>query len=392
MDHSLKLIRMNDRELLLRYRAGGGLVFLLLGIPLLCVGALGHFHGSILARCWFLGIAAVLTGSGLRAAVWRDRLSLDLASRTYTRARGFLWKVDFRTGALNEIDSSILSTEVQGGGRGGRYTVWIAGLRFRGASIVQLEAERNEAVARNLAQKLTQALRIPLIDQTVEPPVECAWREVGVPLVARGSKELAATFSTPGELPPPPGRGISLTRVEGSTTITLPVPGIRVEALLLMAFMSVFGFIGCRTVVSMVQAVRSGAEHYWLGWVIGGLFAAIGIGGWFDGVRMMWAQEWLQDKNGALALGSRLLGISFKQVRIDKGTILDIAVRPAESVARNRVPLNQALRAKLPFIGSWQASVAILGQTGTWQFGAALSTAEQEWLAQALRTMCVSRS
>ena len=374
---------------MLRYRAEGGLVPLLFGLPLFYIGVFVHFRGSILVSIGFACAGALLSGFGLRAALWRDRLILDLSRGQYARVRGLLWDAADQTAPIEEVDAIILSTELQGGGRGGTYSVWITSVRFRDKRLARLEAQRDESKARNLVQQLTHTLRLPMIDQTAEPSTEYAWPDVGIPPASRTASADAKSF-VPQQTDPPYRSGIRVTREAGATIITLPRAGFRVEAFLVISFMSIFAYLGCRTLFSMVQALRSGTEHWPGGWLIGLFLALMGLAGFVEGAQLMWRQEWLRDEGDTFSLGSGLPWISRKKIRIEKSEILDISASPTESVNRNRRALAEALRTRLPFVGSWQSSVSILSRKGRWQLGAALSTPEQQWLAGTLRARCIT--
>src|SRR5262249_297118 len=143
--------------------------------------------------------------------------------------------------------------------------VWVAALQFGSVTgTISLEPEGSEANAGALVGKLTNALRLPLIDRTVEPPSRVDWHELGKPLVARRGAERAS---------PPPGSQIFLRQASGFYSIVLPAAGIRAEALLLIAFTSIFLFIGDRTLLGLQEAARTGAEHCWTGWLIGGMLS-----------------------------------------------------------------------------------------------------------------------
>jgi len=144
--------------------------------------------------------------------------------------------------------------------------------------------------------------------------------------------------------------------------------------------------------------LRHRAEASWILLLFAVPFLYAGVVGNFHGT-------WLVARAGFLGLGSlfvglglraavgnQLVGIHYAKTRIAKDEILDVAVSPAESAAGYSALVNHALRARLPIVGSWRASVAILGRGGRQEFGAALSPAEKDWLVASLQAMCKSRS
>jgi hypothetical protein len=389
MDRPFKLIALNDHELLLCHRLDGGWVAVLFGGFVFYAGLFGHAHDWALPWLGFLAIGLLFAVAGVVTALRREQLSLDAVTRRYAYSHGFLWRVRRESGSLDALEAITLSTQTSGGGRGGIYTAWVVALQFTSAvGAVSLEAERTESDARALAETLIQTFRVSLIDWTVEPPAETSWQELATSLMAEPAKNTWQTASPVQISPPPPGSGILFTQLSGRYSITLPPAGIRAEALLVIAFMSIFVYVGGLALLGGVRAVLNGAESYWLAWIIGGMFSLIGIGNMIQGIGTMWAREWLRDEGDSLVLGHRLMGIEYGKTRIEKNSILNVAVSPAESAQGNRARLNQALRTKLPLIGSWQASVAILQQTGRQLLGTALCATSQQWLVEALRSMC----
>jgi len=390
MEHPLTVVRVNAKGIVFRYCRGGTLVPFLLGLLLLYIVAFVQFRGAILLRIAFFCLAVLLLGFVVRAALWTDQLTIDLVHGLYDRSTGPFWRIAHLNGAVKEIDAITLNVELRAAGRGNRYPVWIVALRFDDAHLIKLEAERDEAKAHNLVLQLTRVLNLPLIDQTTEPPVKYAWQDVGVPLVVRAMSSPAVTFATGGT--PPPGSGIHVTREDQSAVIVLPRAGVRVDALFLIGFTSLFSVLGCRTLLVMVEASRTGAENWIGGWVVGAFQAMIGLSGLFHGLNLMWGQEWLRDEGNAFSLGASLLGVSRGKVRIEKAEVLDISVRSAWSLDRNRRAPNEGMAKRLSLVGSAQSTVSILSRKGRWQFGAVLATTEQQWLAETLRGLCVSRS
>jgi hypothetical protein len=199
--------------------------------------------------------------------------------------------------------------------------------------------------------------------------------------------------SPPPQLPAPPSASkIELARVGVYPVIALPRPGFRIDAALVMAFTSAFLWIGYATLRGMVEASRAGAEHYWLGWVIGSWLLLIGASGVLQGITLMLAREYVRDDGSILTLGKRILGIGYGRSSIAKDTVMDVTIGPAESAEGEHVRLQEAMRQKLPSLGSWQPPGAILTKERRQECGGTLSTAEQQWLVEALRLICESRA
>jgi hypothetical protein len=174
--------------------------------------------------------------------------------------------------------------------------------------------------------------------------------------------------------------------------ITLPRAGLRAGALLLIALASIFVWLGFRTLLGMVLAIRAGTEHYWLGWIIGSLLLLTGMSGVTHGITLMIAKEYVRDEGDTLVLGKRILGVAFGKAAVAKYAVIDIAMSHAQSAEGDTARVQRAMREIVPSIGNWQVSVAILQKEGRRNLGVTLRSSEQQWLVDALRTMCESRA
>jgi hypothetical protein len=174
--------------------------------------------------------------------------------------------------------------------------------------------------------------------------------------------------------------------------ITLPRAGFRLGAFLLMGFASTLVWIGSRTLHGMVVAMRTGTEHYWLGWVIASLLLLTGMSGVTHGIALMIAKEYVRDEGDTLVLGKRILGVAFGKAAVAKYAVIDIAMSPAQSAEGDSARVQRAMREIVPSIGNWQVSVAILQKEGRRNLGVTLGSSEQQWLVDALRAMCESRA
>jgi hypothetical protein len=394
MDVPLLLIRSDDREIVFETRANWSWILVGLGGLMVAVALAGHGPGKLGVRVGVLAVASVVAWLGLRAMLWRARLALDLINRRYRRDSGYIWHIGTQTGSLDEIEAVTLSTEIRGGGRSGTYTVWIVELRFRKPlAAVSIEGLGTEADARELITLLTRTLHVSFLDRTVQPTRQVDWKDVATPLVGRPSREGGRDISSPGAIPPaPPASGIEISHTGLHSVITLPLPGLRADALLVIAFTSAFLWIGYLTLRGMVSAIRAGTEHYWLGWVIGSLLFLIGVSGVVHGVALMLAREYVRDDGDTLVLGRRILGVAYGKARVAKDAVMDIAISPAQSAEGDSARVLWAMRDMVPSIGNWQVSVAILQEGGRRNLGVTLRSGEQQWLVGALRAMCESRA
>jgi hypothetical protein len=394
MNVPLKLIRADDGEIVFKSRANRNWIFVGLGGLMVAVALAGHGSGRLGARLAVFAVGAVLTLAGVCAALWRERLVLNLPNRQWRRARGYVWHISTQTGSFDEIEAVTLSTEIRGGGRGGTYTVLVVGLRFREPlAAVTIEGFGTEGDARELIALLTRALHVPFIDRTIEPTRQVDWNDVGRPLVDRTSKDHRGYISSPGAIPtPPPMSGIELADAGDHPMITLPRAGLRAGALLLIALASIFVWLGFRTLLGMVLAIRAGTEHYWLGWIIGSLLLLTGMSGVTHGITLMIAKEYVRDEGDTLVLGKRILGVAFGKAAVAKYAVIDIAMSHAQSAEGDSARVQRAMREIVPSIGNWQVSVAILQKEGRRNLGVTLRSSEQQWLVDALRTMCESRA
>jgi hypothetical protein len=394
MDAPLRLVRHDDREIVLAYRANWNWVFVGLGGLMVSLAFAGHGSGKLAVRIGVFAVGSVVACAGLGAALWRESLTLDLIKRRYHRASGYLWRRSERIESFDETETVTLSREIRGGGRSGTYTVWVVELRFRQPlAAAKVEGFRTEADARELVQLLTGTAHVPFVDRTVSPARQVDWKDVGRPLLAKSSSETAWHTAPPAQIPAPPSVSkIELVHVGVYPVITLPPSGFRVDAALLIAVTSAFLWIGYRTLHGMVEAMRTGTEHYWLGWVIGGSLFLMGVSGVLHGISLALAREYVRDDGKALMLGKRILGIGYSKATVAKDSIMDVALSPATSAEGDSARLQEAMRERLRSLGSWQSSVAILTKEGRQEFGVTLSTVEQQWLAEAVRAMCQSRA
>jgi hypothetical protein len=394
MDAPLKLIRHDDREIAFQYRANGNWILVGFAGLMVSLALAGHGPGKLGVRISVFIVGSVVACLGLGGALWRESLTLDIVNRRYQRASGYVWRISRQIESLDRIETVTFSMSIRAGGRSGTYTVWVVGLRFRQpVAAANIEGFKTEVDARELIQLLTRTLHVPFIDRTVSPARQVEWKDVGKPLIVRPSNETTGHISPPAQLPAPPSASkIELTQVGAHRVITLPTPGFRADAVLVIAFTSVFLWLGFRTLRGMVEAIRAGSEHYWLGWVIGSSLFLIGISGVLHGISLILAREYVRDDGNILMLGKRILGIGYGKAAVAKDAIMDVAICAAESAEGDRAHLQEAMREKLASLGSWQTSVAILTKEGRRQFGVTLSTVEQQWLAEAVRAMCQSRA
>lgn len=394
MDVPLKLIYSDDREIVFENRASRNWILVGLGGLMVAVTLAGQGSGKLGARLGIFAIGAVLTCAGIGAVLWRERLVLSLTNRQWQRARGYVWHVSAQTGSFDEIEAATLSTEMRGGGRSGTYTVFAVGLRFGDPlRVVSIEGFRTEGDARELIELLTHGLRVPFVDRTIQPTRQVEWNDVGRSRIGRTAKEQCGNFPSPVAIPiPPPMSGIELAQAGGHPVITLPSAGFRAAAVVLIGFASVFVWIGYVTLHGMVVAIRAGTEHYWLGWVIGSLLSLTGMSGVTHGIALMLAKEYVRDDGDALVLGRRIGGMAFGKATVAKDAVMDIAISPMQSTEGDSARVQRAVREMVPSIGNWQVSVAILQKEGRRNLGATLRLSEQQWLVDALRAMCESRS
>lgn len=391
MNVPLRLIRSNEREIVFENRASGNLIFVGLGGLMVAVTLAGHGSGKVAVRLGVLAVGSLVALLGLGAMLSRARLALNLINRRYERASGYIWHISTQTGPLDEIEAVALSTEIRGGGRGGTYTVWVVELRLpKPLATVSIEGLRNEREARELITSLTRKLYVPFVDRTVQPTRQVDWKDVGTSLVGRAAKEGRGSSSA--IRPASPESGIEISYAGVHPVITLPAPGLRADSLLLMAFTSMFLWLGYRTLYGMVSAIRAGTEHYWLGWVIGSLLFLTGASGFVHGIALMLTREYVRDEGDKLVLGRRIWRVAYGKATVAKDAVMDIAISPAQSAEGDSARLQQAMRARVPSIGNWQASVAILQKEGRRNLGTTLRSGEQQWLVDALRLMCESRT
>jgi hypothetical protein len=392
MDVPLIHIRSDDREIVFETRVSRNWILVGFGGLMVAVALAGHGPGKLWVRLGALAVGSVVVWLGLHALLWRARLALDLVNRQYQRDSGYIWHIGAQTGSLDEVEAVVLSTEIRGGGRSGTYTVWVVELRFRKPfAAASIEGLRTEAEARELITSLTRALHVPFLDRTVQPTRQVDWKDVATPLVGRASKE--GHVSASGAIPPaPPASGIELSHAGLHSVITLPPPGLRADALLVIAFTSAFLWIGYRTLSGMVSAIRAGTEHYWLGWVIGSLLFLIGLSGVVHGAALMLAREYVHDEGDTLVLGRRIWGVAYGKAMVAKDAVMDVAISPAQSAEGDSARALRAMREMVPSIGNWQVSVAIVQKEGRRNLGVTLKSGEQQWLVDALRAMCESRA
>jgi hypothetical protein len=390
MDVPLKLIRLDDNEIVFESRANRNWILVGLGGLMVAIALARHGSGRLGARLGIFAVGAVVASAGICAALWREQLVLNLPLRQWRRARGYVWHISGQTGSFDDIEAVTLSTEIRSAGRGGTYVVLVVGLRFREPQApVSIEGFRTEGDARELIGSLTRVLHVPFIDQTVQPTRHVDWNDVGKTLVDLTSKEHRGNISSPGPIPtPPPMSGIELAYNGDHPIITLPRAGFRLGAFLLMGFASTFVWIGVRTLHGMVVAMRTGTEHYWLGWVIGSLLFLIGLRGVTHGIALMVAREYVRDEGDTMIFGNRILGTAFGKATVAKDAVIDIAMRPAQSAEGDSARIQRAVREMIPSIGNWQVSVAILQKEARRTLGVTLKSSEQQWLVDALRAMC----
>ena len=344
------------------------------------------------ARIGFLAVGSLLAWAGVAAALWRERLVLDLLGWQFRRDRGYVWQIGTQTGSLDEIEEIALSTELRGGGRGGTYTLFVLEVRFRQPiEAVKIEGFRTEGDARELIALLSRRIHVSFIDRTVQPTRQVDWRDVAKPLVERDSEKRRGISAAEAIPPPPSAGGIEVSRGV-PPTITLPMPGLHAGSLGFIVLASIFGWLAYVTLRGMVLATETGAEHYWLGWVIGSLFSLIGVSGILQGISSTLAREYVRDEGDTLVVGKRLWWMAYARSTVAKDAVMDIALSPMESTEGAYARVQQAMREKLPSIGNWQASVAILQKEGRQTLGGTLTSSEQQWLLDALRAMCESRA
>ena len=106
----------------------------------------------------------------------------------------------------------------------------------------------------------------------------------------------------------------------------------------------------------------------------------------------MIAREYVRDEGDTLVLGKRILGVAFGKAAVAKYAVIDIAMSPAQSAEGDSARVQRAMREIVPSIGNWQVSVAILQKEGRRNLGVTLRSSDQQWLVDALRTMCESRA
>jgi hypothetical protein len=393
MDAPLRLARHDDREIVLQYRASRNWIFVVFGGLMLSLALAGHGKPGV--RIGVFAVGSLFACLGVGAALWREYLSLDIIDRRYQRAAGYFWPKRRQDGSLDEIERVTLSRAIRGGGRSGTYTVWVVGLRFRQPlAAANVEGFRTEAAARELIDLLTRTLHVPFIDLTVRPSRQVDWKDVGRPLSSKPSNGSASWhISPPARLPAPQWVSkIEVAHIGARPVITLPLPGLRADAVLMIAFASAFVWIGYRTLHGMVEAIRAGSEHYWLGWVIGSSLFLMGAMGVLHGITSMLAREYVRDDGHILTLGKTIHRIGYGREAITKDAVTDVTIGVLESAEGDRARLQDAMRGKLASIGNWQTSVAILTEEGRHELGVTLSTVEQQWLVEAVRAMCESRA
>lgn len=187
----------------------------------------------------------------------------------------------------------------------------------------------------------------------------------------------------------PAGSRIAVIQRDGQTTIALPAPGLHTDFGLMILLSSVFLYVGAQWLYAMAQSSLTGAEHYWLGWPVGGLLTLIGAGNILKALTKIVGYQIIEDKDTMLIIADRIWGVTRKKVQIAKATILDILVTSSHREGGPRGQLSQAIRARLPFMGaSWQTYVEIQETVGRRRFADSLSDAEKQWLVDVLRKLC----
>ena len=392
MNVALKLSRSSDHEIVFESRARQNLILVGFGVLMVTVAIGAQGHGQVAVRIGVLAMGSLLAWAGITGTLWRERLVLDLLGRRFRRDRGYFWQIGTRTGSLDEIEATTLSTELRGGGRGGTYTVFGLEVRFRQPiETVKIEGFRTEGEARELIALLSRTLHVSFIDRTVQPTRQVDWKDVAKPLVERDAEKRRGISSVDAIPPPPADSGIELSRTGVQLIITLPRSGLSIVPLIFIVFASIFAWIGYTTLRAMLVATLRGTEHYWTGWVIGSLFSLTAITGILQAISSMLAREYVRDEGNTLVIGKRMWGMAYGKSIVAKDAVMDIAMSPAQSAEGNYARVQRTLRERLPLVGNWQVSIAILQKEGRRTLAATLRSGEQQWLVDALRAMCESR-
>jgi hypothetical protein len=158
MSLPLSLVRQSDREIVFSYSrllAVGALT-----VAVLMTIASRYAADGILESAGFGVVAIGSAVVALTRLAWRERLTLDLSTRTWTERRGYWPMTQTATGGFSNLDGLFITEETRLR-KYSTYPLWIIHLAFKGdRAPIALGEFLDEQTANDRFRELEDMLRI----------------------------------------------------------------------------------------------------------------------------------------------------------------------------------------------------------------------------------------
>ena len=197
--------------------------------------------GPIFLRLWMAIFGLVFALAGIAGSLYTDRLTLDLMTRTYTRRKGYLRKIQRRAAPSMTSRASHCRSSIDTSSHGQPIPYWALRLVLRNADSISIASFGSEQAAYARLDSIAKALHVPAIDRTGDQETTTQPDNLDQPLVMKSPHRVPQLTGT--DFPPlPAGSRIRLTGAEPQRNIVLPPWGFSVGIALIFGWFALILF------------------------------------------------------------------------------------------------------------------------------------------------------